>query len=187
MCAPRYLAGLMTTQGSLTSRQLCQMPLNGGEAYPVRTWLSSWNRSIHIYVHLDPVLGLDCCCCGASALATLGTHAVESLQSLQTPEVCPAMRRERMVQTMFQRYGFAGVQVQIQAVLTLYSQGRLSTRHKTHSQASYSITPVPQHHLLQSLPHSLVDAIRALGCDFIVLLPYGLRRTDLMHCSLYPG
>lgn len=35
-----------------------------------------------------------------------------------------------MVQTMFERYGFAGVQVQIQAVLTLYSQGRLSSRHK---------------------------------------------------------
>ena len=31
-----------------------------------------------------------------------------------------------MVDTMFRRYGFAGVQVQIQAVLTLYSQGELS-------------------------------------------------------------
>ena len=30
-----------------------------------------------------------------------------------------------MVDAMFRRYGFAGVQVQIQAVLTLYSQGRL--------------------------------------------------------------
>jgi len=28
-----------------------------------------------------------------------------------------------MVDAMFRRYGFAGVQVQIQAVLTLYSQG----------------------------------------------------------------
>ena len=34
--------------------------------------------------------------------------------------------RERMVDTMFRRYGFAGVQVQIQAVLTLYSQGALT-------------------------------------------------------------
>ena len=24
---------------------MCQKPLNGGEAYPVRTWLSSWNRA----------------------------------------------------------------------------------------------------------------------------------------------
>ena len=27
----------------------CQMPLKGGEAYPVQTWLSSWNRAIHTY------------------------------------------------------------------------------------------------------------------------------------------
>ena len=31
--------------------------------------------------------------------------------------------REKMVDAMFRRYGFSGVQVQIQAVLTLYSQG----------------------------------------------------------------
>ena len=30
------------------SRHLCQTPLNGGEAYPVRTWLLSWNRAIQI-------------------------------------------------------------------------------------------------------------------------------------------
>ena len=32
----------------IVKRQLCQTPLNGGEAYPVRTWLSSWNRAIQI-------------------------------------------------------------------------------------------------------------------------------------------
>ena len=46
--APRYLAGLVSTHGWLRSRHLCQTPLNGGEAYPVRTWLSSWNRAIQI-------------------------------------------------------------------------------------------------------------------------------------------
>ncbi len=51
------------------------------------------------------------------------------MEFLWTPDVCSTVRRERMVQIMFQRYGFAGVQVQIQAVLTLYSQGRLSSRH----------------------------------------------------------
>ena len=35
------------------------------------------------------------------------------------------LRRRQMVDAMFRRYGFAGVQVQIQAVLTLYSQGGL--------------------------------------------------------------
>ena len=46
--APRYLAGLVSTHGWLRSRHLCQTPLNGGEAYPVRTWLLSWNRAIQI-------------------------------------------------------------------------------------------------------------------------------------------
>ena len=46
--APRYLAGLVSTHGQLRSRHLCQTPLNGGEAYPVRTWPLSWNRAIQI-------------------------------------------------------------------------------------------------------------------------------------------
>ena len=33
--------------------------------------------------------------------------------------------RQQMVDAIFRRYGFMGVQVQIQAVLTLYCQGRL--------------------------------------------------------------
>ena len=47
-----------------------------------------------------------------------------------------------MVQTMFQRYGFAGVQVQIQAVLTLYSQGRLSTRRKLPHKHHIALPPL---------------------------------------------
>ena len=39
--APRYLAGLVSTHGHLRSQHLCQTPFYGGEAYPVRTWLSS--------------------------------------------------------------------------------------------------------------------------------------------------
>ena len=46
--APRYLAGLVSTHGYLRSRHLCQTPLNGVEAYPVRTWLTSWNCAIQI-------------------------------------------------------------------------------------------------------------------------------------------
>ena len=48
--APRYLAGLVSTHGYLRSRHLCQTPLNGGEAYPVRTWLLSWKRAIQIQI-----------------------------------------------------------------------------------------------------------------------------------------
>ena len=47
VCTPKYLADLVPTHGWLRSQHLCQMPLDGGEAYPVRTWLSCWNRATH--------------------------------------------------------------------------------------------------------------------------------------------
>ena len=51
VCTPRYLAGFVSTHGELRSRHLCQTPLNGGGAYPVHTWMSSWSRAIHTYIH----------------------------------------------------------------------------------------------------------------------------------------
>jgi len=33
--------------------------------------------------------------------------------------------REQMIETMFEKYNFAGVFIQIQAVLSLYAQGHL--------------------------------------------------------------
>lgn len=34
----------------------------------------------------------------------------------------PTKNREKMIEVMFEKYGFAGVYVAIQAVLTLYAQ-----------------------------------------------------------------
>lgn len=42
---------------------------------------------------------------------------------LTEPVMNPKANRERMVQTMLEGYGFQGVYVAIQAVLTLYAQG----------------------------------------------------------------
>ena len=49
--APRYLAGLVLTEGQSRSQHLCQTPLSMGEAYPVPLWLSSCNCAIHTYIH----------------------------------------------------------------------------------------------------------------------------------------
>ena len=35
----------------------------------------------------------------------------------------PKKNRERMIQEMFETYGFEGVYIAVQAVLTLYAQG----------------------------------------------------------------
>ena len=52
VCAPRYLAGLVSTHGQLRSPHLCRTPLHVGEAYPVRTWLSSWVALYHTSIHM---------------------------------------------------------------------------------------------------------------------------------------
>lgn len=45
---------------------------------------------------------------------------------LTEPPMNPKVNRQRMCQVMFEEYGFDGVYVAIQAVLTLYAQGGIS-------------------------------------------------------------
>lgn len=45
---------------------------------------------------------------------------------LTEPPMNPLKNRERMAQIMFESYGFQGVYVAVQAVLTLYAQGALT-------------------------------------------------------------
>ncbi|KAH0743679.1 hypothetical protein KY290_031672 [Solanum tuberosum] len=44
---------------------------------------------------------------------------------LTNPPLNPSKNRENMVETMFEKYNFAGVFIQIQVVLTLYAQGTI--------------------------------------------------------------
>lgn len=46
---------------------------------------------------------------------------------LTEPPMNPKVNRQRMVQVMFEEYGFEGVYVAIQAVLTLYAQGEIGS------------------------------------------------------------
>lgn len=43
---------------------------------------------------------------------------------LTEPAMNPKRNREKMCEVMFEKYGFNGVYISIQAVLTLYAQGR---------------------------------------------------------------
>lgn len=51
------------------------------------------------------------------------SHLIPFLKILLTePPMNPTKNREKMIEVMFEKYGFAGAYVAIQAVLTLYAQ-----------------------------------------------------------------
>ena len=50
---------------------------------------------------------------------------------LTEPPMNPKVNRQKMCQVMFEEYGFGGVYVAVQAVLTLYAQGSLCGRSAT--------------------------------------------------------
>lgn len=47
---------------------------------------------------------------------------------LTEPPMNPAKNREKIAEVMFEKYQFHGIYVAIQAVLTLYAQGKALTR-----------------------------------------------------------
>jgi len=61
---------------------------------------------------------------------------------LTEPPMNPKVNRQRMCQVMFEDYGFDGVYVAIQAVLTLYAQGKPLLRSKIRSRTEpHQVSP----------------------------------------------
>jgi len=56
----------------------------------------------------------------------LGIDPANSKVLLTEPPMNPSKNRERLIEEMFETYGFQGVYVAVQAVLTLYAQGLLT-------------------------------------------------------------
>lgn len=63
-----------------------------------------WDHTFNEQLHIDPT---------------------DSKILLTDPPLNPKGNREKLLQTMFETYGFAAAFIQIQAVLTLYAQGAL--------------------------------------------------------------
>ncbi|CAL8466914.1 g6450 [Coccomyxa elongata] len=81
--------------------------------YPISNGLvQSWEDMQHVWDHtFENILRID-------------SHArAESRILLTEPPLNPLSNRQRLMETMFETYNFAGAQIQIQAVLTLYAQG----------------------------------------------------------------
>ena len=73
----------------------------------------SWEDMIHLW---DYTFGED----------KMNLDPTECLIMLTEPPMNPLKNREKMIEVMFEKYGFHGAYIAIQAVLTLYAQGLLT-------------------------------------------------------------
>ncbi|EKX46022.1 hypothetical protein GUITHDRAFT_70928 [Guillardia theta CCMP2712] len=79
-------------------------------SYPVdKGIVQNWDDMIHLWDYTFERLGVEDC----------GERRI----LLTEPPQNPKQNREKLFQVMFEKYGFEGVHVSLQAVLTLYAQG----------------------------------------------------------------
>ncbi|EEB06901.1 ARP2/3 actin-organizing complex subunit Arp2 [Schizosaccharomyces japonicus yFS275] len=99
---------------------------------------------------------------------------------LTEPPMNPSSNRERMCETMFERYGFDGVYVAIQAVLSLYAQGLSSGVVVDSGDGVTHIVPVYEsvvlNHLVGRLDIAGRDATRYL-INLLLRKGYAFNRT----------
>nr|CAD1836605.1 unnamed protein product [Ananas comosus var. bracteatus] len=82
-------------------------------SYPVNNGIvQNWDDMGHVWDH--------------AFYSELKVDPTECKILLTDPPLNPVKNREKMVETMFEKYNFSGVFIQIQAVLTLYAQGLLT-------------------------------------------------------------
>lgn len=82
-------------------------------SYPMENGIvSNWDDMVHLYDYTFGPKKMNVDTRGARIMLT-------------EPPLNPKRNRERMIETMFERYGFHACYVAIQAVLTLYAQGKL--------------------------------------------------------------
>ncbi|KAJ8927874.1 hypothetical protein NQ314_019618 [Rhamnusium bicolor] len=89
---------------------------------------------------------------------------------LTEPPMNPTKNREKMIEVMFEKYGFAGAYVAIQAVLTLYAQGLLSGVVVDSGDGVTHICPVYEEYALPHLTRRLDIAGRDITRYLIKLL-----------------
>lgn len=89
---------------------------------------------------------------------------------LTEPPMNPTTNREKMIEVMFEKYGFAGAYIAIQAVLTLYAQGLISGVVVDSGDGVTHICPVYEEYALPHLTRRLDIAGRDITMYLIKLL-----------------
>ncbi|XP_012277552.1 actin-related protein 2 isoform X2 [Orussus abietinus] len=89
---------------------------------------------------------------------------------LTEPPMNPTKNREKMIQVMFEKYGFAGTYIAVQAALTLYAQGLISGVVVDSGDGVTHICPVFEEYTLHHLTRRLDIAGRDITMYLIKLL-----------------
>lgn len=89
---------------------------------------------------------------------------------LTEPPMNPITNREKMIEVMFEKYGFSGTYIAIQAVLTLYAQGLISGVVVDSGDGVTHICPVFEEYALPHLTRRLDIAGRDITMYLIKLL-----------------
>ncbi|KAK0086328.1 hypothetical protein PV325_003335 [Microctonus aethiopoides] len=89
---------------------------------------------------------------------------------LTEPPMNPTTNREKMIEVMFEKYGFAGTYVAVQAVLTLYAQGLITGVVVDSGDGVTHICPVYEEYALPHLTRRLDIAGRDITMYLIKLL-----------------
>lgn len=100
----------------------------------------------------------------------LNIEPSESKILLTEPPMNPVRNREKMLEVMFEHYGFAGCYVSMQAVLTLYAQGLITGIVLDSGDGVTHICPVYEGHLLRHITKRLDIAGRDITRYLIKLL-----------------
>nr|GMD83922.1 actin-related protein 2 [Ipomoea batatas] len=104
-------------------------------SYPVNNCIvQNWDDMGHVWDH--------------AFFNELKVDPTECKILLTDPPLNPSKNREKMVETMFEKYNFSGVFIQIQAVLTLYAQGLLTGLVIDSGDGVTHVVNYPKSHLL---------------------------------------
>jgi len=135
--------------------------------YPINNGIvKNWEDMHHVWAHtFNDVLKVD---------------PSECRILLTDPPLNPTKNRERMVQTMFETWGFQGAFIQVQAVLTLYAQGLLTGLVVDSGDGVTHVVPVVDGFAFPHVTKRLNVAGRHVTshlCDLLLRRGYAFNRT----------
>ncbi|KAL0450819.1 UNVERIFIED_CONTAM: Actin-related protein 2 [Sesamum latifolium] len=140
-------------------------------SYPVNNGIvQNWDDMGHVWDH--------------AFFSELKVDPKECKILLTDPPLNPSKNREKMVEVMFEKYNFAAIFIQIQAVLTLYAQGLLTGLVIDSGDGVTHVVPVVDGYSFPHLTKRMNVAGRHITSYLVDLLTRGVRNIKEKLCYI---